>query len=121
MAATATAITTQPILDTTQSTQVTRWTVVLTDTYTLGGDTLDLSAYPTQSALPPVPPLIFSESPTALVAPSGYLFYYQQGTTPANGKLRVTSAAGTEVSAGAYPAALLAALITLEAKFLTGM
>ncbi len=120
MAATATARTTQPILDTTQSTQITLWTVALTGSYTLGGDTLDLSAYPTQSALPPVW-VAFSEAPTTLVAPSGYTFYYQAGTTPANGLLRVTSTGGTELSAGAYPAALLAALVVVYATFTTGM
>ena len=120
MAATATARTTQPILDTTQATQVTIWTVSLTGNYTSGGDTLDLSAYPTQSAQIPIW-VDFSESPTASVAPSGYNFYYQPGTTPANGLLRVTSAAGTELTAGAYPAALLAALVVVYATFPTGI
>jgi hypothetical protein len=50
MAATASARTAQPILDTTQTTQITWWTIVLTGSYASGGDTLDLSAYPTQSA-----------------------------------------------------------------------
>ena len=120
MAATATARTTQPILDTTQATQITLWTVVLTGSYTAGGDTLDLSAYPTQSALPPVW-VDFSEAPTASVAPSGYQFYYQAGTTPANGLLRVTTSAGVEFSAGAYSAALLAANVVVYATFTTGM
>ena len=119
MAATATARTTQPILNTDQSTQITYWTVALTSTYTSGGDTLDLSGYPTQSAQVPVF-AIFTETPSASVAPSGYNFYYQPGTTPADGKIRVTSAAGTELSAGAYPAALLAALVVLRAEFPTG-
>lgn len=119
MAATATARGTLPITDSTQSSQVTLWTVALTGTYTSGGDTLDLSAYPTQSANPPTW-VAFSEAPTASVAPSGYNFYYQPGTTPANGKLRVTSAAGTELSAGAYPAALLAALVVVQAWFTLG-
>lgn len=120
MAATASARTTQPILETGQADQTTWWTVVLTGSYTSGGDTLDLSAYPTQSAQIPIF-AIFSEAPTASVAPSGYNFYYQPGTTPADGKIRITSTGGTELTATTYPAALLAALIVLEVKFPTGM
>lgn len=121
MAATATLNSTvQPILDTTQSSQIVRGFIALTDTYTSGGDTLDISGYPVQSAQPPEI-VLFTEQPSASVAPSGYLFYYQPGTTPANGKIRVTSAAGTEVSAGAYPAALLAANVQFLALFPTGI
>jgi hypothetical protein len=120
MAATASARTAQPILDTTQSTQITWWTIVLTGSYASGGDTLDLSAYPTQSAQIPVF-VILTESPSASVAPSGYTLYYQPGTTPANGKIRITSTAGTEFTAGTYSAALLAANIVAEAVFPTGI
>lgn len=120
MAATATARTAQPITNTEQSVQVTYWTVVLSGSYTAGGDTLDLSAYPTQSAQIPVF-AIFTEAPSATVAPSGYNLYYQPGTTPANGLIRITSSAGTEISAGAYAAALLAANVVLRAEFPTGI
>ena len=100
---------------TTAATQITDWTVVLTGSYTSGGDTLDLSAYPTQSSQ--VPDYVeFTEAPTASVAPSGYLFYYQPGTTPANGKLRIMNGT-TELTATTYPAALLAALIVCRAYF----
>ena len=120
MAATATNNSTvQPILDTTQASQLVRGSVVLTDTYTSGGDTLDLSGYPTQSAQPPEI-VLFTEQPSATVTPSGYIFTYQPGTTPANGKLRVTTSAGTEFSAGAYSAALLQANVVFLALFPTG-
>lgn len=119
MAATATARTALPVLNDSAATQITYWTVVLTSTYTSGGDTLDLSAYPTQSGSVPVS-WQFQEAPTASVAPSGYNFYYQPGTTPADGKIRVTSAAGTEISAAGYPAACLAALIVLRVEFPRG-
>ena len=120
MAATATLNSTvQPILDTTQASQIVRGFISLTGSYTSGGDTLDISAYPVQSAqLPEI--VLFTEQPSATVAPSGYLFYYQPGTTSANGLLRITSAAGTELTATTYPAALLAANIQFLALYPTG-
>ncbi len=116
----AAAVTNQKTTDSTQSTQVLLANVVLSGSYTAGGDTLDLSKYPCQShGL--ARRVFFTEQPTATVAPSGYNFYYQRGTTNANGKLRITSTGGTEFS-GAYSAAptLLAAIIELEATFPLG-
>ena len=108
-------------LDTTQSTQIERGTIVLTGNYTAGGDTLNLTGakFKTQSAKPPIR-VFFTEQPTASVAPSGNLFYYEAGTTPANGKLRVMTST-TEFAAGAYSAALLAANIQYEAVFSLGI
>jgi hypothetical protein len=109
-------------LDTTQSTQIERGTIVLTGNYTAGGDTLNLTGpkFKTQSAKPPIR-VFFTEQPTASVAPSGYLFYYEQGTTPANGKLRVMTSSTVEFTAGAYTSQLLAALIQYEAVFSLGI
>lgn len=121
MAATVTLNSTvQPILDTTQGSQLVRGTVAFTGSYPAGGDTLNLSAYPTQSAQPPVL-VLFTETPSASVAPSGCLYYYQPGTTTANGLIRVTTAANTEVSAGAYPSEVLAANVSFVAIFPLGM
>ena len=120
----AAAVTNQKTTDSTQSTQVLLANVVLSGSYTAGGDTLDLSKYPCQShGL--ARRVFFTEQPTATVPPSGYNFYYQKGTTNANGKIRITTAgsgaaAPVELSAGAYPASLLAALIELEATFPLG-
>lgn len=119
MAAAVSFNSTQPILDTTKSTQIVRGTITLTSTYPSGGDTLNLSGFPVQSSVPPADVWI-DEAPTSSAAPSGYNLYYEFGTTPANGKLRITSAAGTELSAGNYPAALTGAKIIFKAAFLLG-
>lgn len=121
MAATVTLNSTvQPILDTTQASQIVIGYVALSGSYTAGGDTLNLSGYPVQSAQ--VPEIVlFTEQPSASVAPSGYQFYYQPGTDPSNGLIRVTTSAGVEFSAGAYSSPLLAANIKLVALFPTGI
>jgi hypothetical protein len=108
-------------LDSTQSTAIVRGSVALTGSYTLGGDTLSFtsSKSPVLSAGAPLN-VLFTENPSATITPSGYNLYYQTGTTPANGKIRITSAAGTELSAGAYPAALLQANISFMAYFKLG-
>ena len=120
MAAAVTARKARPIRDTSQATQIVRGTIALTGNYPAGGDTLNLSGAPVQSAQVPVR-VFFSEQPSATVTPSGYGLYYEPGTTPSDGKLRVTSAAGTELAAGAYPAALLQANIVFEAIFPLGL
>jgi hypothetical protein len=111
--------TSQPILDTTKSTQIVRGTIALTGSYPAGGDTLNLSGFPVQSAAGPVV-VWFTEVPSSTVTPSGYGLYYQPGTTLANGKLRITSTGGTEFSTGAYSASLLQAVIFFEAVLLLG-
>jgi hypothetical protein len=114
----AAAVTNQKTTDSTQSTQVLLANVVLSGSYTTGGDTLNLSGYPCQShGL--ARRVFFTEQPTATVAPSGYLFYYQPGTTNANGKLRIMTSATVEFS-GAYNSNLTSAIIELEATFPLG-
>jgi hypothetical protein len=121
MAATATESTGLAILDTTQATQIVRGTIALTGTY--GPDTLNLRPAKSKVSSSRAPIRVsFSEAPTATVTPSGYIFTYQAGTTPANGKLRITSAASTELTpTAAYSAALLQAVITYEAVFTLGI
>ena len=121
MAATVTFSTAVGRLDSTQSTAIVRGSVALTGSYTAGGDTLNFtsSKSPVLSAKPPLE-VLWTENPSATITPSGYNIYYQTGTTPANGKIRITSAAGTELSAGAYPAALLQANISFLAYFTLG-
>jgi hypothetical protein len=121
MAAAVTMRTAQPTLDTTKSTQVVRGSIALTGSYPAGGDTINLSGFPTQSAQVPVV-VWFTETPTSTgTVPSGYEFYYQPGTNPSNGKLRIMNGTTGEFATGAYNAALLAALITFEAIFPLGM
>jgi hypothetical protein len=120
MAAAATRRKTIPTLDSTQSTQIVRGTVTLTGSYPAGGDTLNLAIYPNQSHQVPVV-VWFTEAPSSTVAPSGYNLYYEPGTNASNGLLRITSAAGTELTATTYPAALLAANIIFEAIFPLGI
>src|SRR5271154_924543 len=102
MTATATPYAGLGQLDSTQSTQISRGTVTLTTNYASGGDTLNLTGakFKTQSTHAPLR-VFFTEQPTASVAPSGYILYYQPGTTAANGKIRITTSAGVEFSAGA--------------------
>lgn len=120
MAATVTFRKVLPVADSTQSTQILRGTIVLTGSYTSGGDTLNLGGkLGALSAKVPVL-VFFTETPSATVTPSGYQFYYQPGTNPTNGKLRVTQSAGTEFAAGAYSASLLQANVAFEAIFQLG-
>lgn len=100
MAATATGITIQPILDSTQSTQIVRGSIGLSGNYGGGatnGDTLNLGVYPNQSATAPIRVFIYEE-PAAGTAPTGYTFLYAKGTDPTNGLLVVLEGAGGALS-----------------------
>ena len=121
MATTVTFNKTQPILDTTKSTQLVRGSVALSGSYPAGGDPLNLSGFPVQSAGAPVN-VWFTEAPSASVPPSGYGLYYQPGTNPSNGLLRITSTGGTEITPGAYSGIshLATANIIFEAVFTLG-
>lgn len=107
--------------DSTQSTQIVRGTVALTGSYAAGGDTLSFTATksPVLSAKGPLF-VIFTEAPSATITPSGYNLYYQPGTTPANGKIRITSSSTVEFATGAYSATLLQANISFMAYFTLG-
>jgi hypothetical protein len=120
----AAAVTLKKSLDTTQSTQIVRGTIALSGSYPAGGDTVSLSGNPVQSAKVPIVVWI-TEQPSASVPPSGYGLYYQPGTNPSNGKLRVTTAGSgnagpIEFPAGAYAGTLLTAIIVFEAVFPLG-
>lgn len=77
--------------------------------YSTGGDTLDLSTDSGSSlVIPPGLSIPFSAPPIGGWAQgsAGYSFAYIPGTTLANGKVKINSASGTEVSAGSYPAGI---------------
>lgn len=120
----ATAITLNkniPIGDTTSATQVVRGTVALTGNYGAAsghGDILSFAnIYGIQSRSIPLN-VIFTETPPAGTAPSGYLFGFAPGTTNANGKLTIMSGVATEYSQGsAYSAALTGAVVSFVAYF----
>lgn len=109
--------------DTTQATQIARGSIALTATYGPGatsGDLLNLALYDVQSNAAPVRVLVY-EMPAAGTAPTGYLFGYEVGSTPANGRLSIMTSEGVEYTQGsAYSAALLAAALFFEAIFTLG-
>src|ERR1700744_3011096 len=122
MAATVTFRKTIQLSDTTQATEIVRGTIALSGNYPgPTGDPLNLgTSKGSLSAKVPVV-VFFTETPSSTVTPSGYGIYYMPGTNPKNGFLRFTSAAGTELATGAYPAALLQANIAFEAIFSLGI
>lgn len=86
-----------------------RVNIVATGNYVTGGDTLDLTATTNPNFLNAAG---FASLPTdneIVYLPGGYSAEFVPGTTLANGKIKVYSAAGTELAAAAYPAVLLGA------------
>ena len=75
--------------------------VVLTSNYPTGGETLDLSSF-VSGAVGVLPTSVRTERF------GGYVPSYIPGASISAGKLKQFSAPGTELAAGAYPAALLA-------------
>lgn len=116
-------------LDTTQATQVARGSITLTGSYVTGGDAFSLAKSPVQSKARPIR-VIFWEEPPSGTVPTGLEFYYRNVSTApnaTNGVLQIggpgtgsSGAAGTEFTAGAYSAALLATVIKFEAIFPLG-
>lgn len=123
MSAAATLNTGLAQTDSTQATQVVRGMIALTGNYGDGatsGDPLNLAKYGVQSSQPPLRVLIY-EAPPAGTAPTGYLFGYELGTDPSNGRISIMSAVATEYALGtAYSAALLGAKLFFEAIFPLG-
>lgn len=123
MAAKATLNTGLAQSDSTQATQVVRGTIALTGNYGPGatsGDVLNLALFGVQSNQPPLRVLVY-EMPAAGTAPTGYLFGYEVGTDPSNGRLSIMTSEGVEyVQGSAYSAALLAAALFFEAIFPLG-
>ncbi len=87
--------------------------------YVTGGDTLDLTTIIGQGHLSKV--AVFNNAPVDVDVALGGGFdgEFLPGTTLANGKLKLFSSGGTEVSAGAYTsnAALLAASLNNTIEF----
>lgn len=96
--------------------------------YVTGGDTLDLTALFGTAGLPgysfptaSLPEKVEFQSvlPTSTPQTNTFLYQYVPGTTLANGKIQVFTGAAaqtgfTELSAGAYPAGVLADIIEGE-------
>jgi hypothetical protein len=76
-------------------------TVTNTVTYPTNGEVFDPSVLFTQYKCAPKLPYQISVSGV-----NGYSFGYVAGATLATGKLKVTTASNTELSAGAYPAGI---------------
>lgn len=107
-----------------QGTGIAFGTIALTGSYVSGGDTLDLTKYAWQSlnlvtTQNPIM-VIIVEVPVEGTAGSGYTFIYASGTTLATGGVQVFQG-GTQLSAGAYPAAITGAVINARIEFYTGV
>lgn len=79
------------------------YTLAFSGNYTSGGDTVNLQGTGLQSSGSPTTVDIHSTSGTAAQAPN--LYQWVPGTTQANGLVRAFTGI-TEVSTGAYPAAI---------------
>ena len=106
------------------------FSVVPSGNYTtaVGGDTLNfLSATYPSGGVPnftksPKTVNISSQPSAASTSPSGYIYQFNLGTTPANGKMSVFQSAGSaaplaELGTGAYPAGVTGDNIIGEAVF----
>lgn len=89
--------------------------VTPTGSYATGGDVLDLTPLASAAGSDLPPSLVDFSSQTGN---PGY-FVWKRATVPSlsNGKAQGYAAAGTELSAAAYPAAFLADVIEIEAEF----
>jgi hypothetical protein len=98
------------------------FSVVLTGSYTAHGDILTFAGFD-QIKSDQIPIWVeFGENPPAGTSPSGFVYNYCPGTTIANGRVAVFTGAAaqsplTELSAGAYTAGALAAVVTGHAVF----
>lgn len=104
-------------------------TIVPSGSYPTGGDPLNLATatYPIgQGPLPstakPISVDIRSQHSTTTPQTNEFVYTYAPGTTQANGAMQVFTGAAaqtalTELSAGAYPAGVLADTIIFEAIF----
>src|SRR6266852_3794634 len=83
-------------------------TVILTfsGSYATGGDTVDFTTVIGKTYLGRV--FVAAKSPLYGYAAgtSGHSYGLIPGTTMANGKIKISTASGTELGAGAYPAAI---------------
>ena len=124
MAATITAISAPQNPDQTSREIIVDGTIALTGNYTLNGDTLNLQQFQDLAKSSQLPTKVeVWEAPPAGTVPTGFEFVFCPGTTQANGVLCILgtgSAAGgpaQQFSAGAYSAALLAAVLRIRVWF----
>jgi hypothetical protein len=73
-------------------------TIAGSGSYVTGGDTLNLQSLGIKSSQVPFQAWIGGTS--------GYAFGWVPGTTQANGKVKISTTAATELAAGAYPAGI---------------
>ena len=118
----------QPLIEKTAKTLHLYIVITATGSYSTGGDTLDLTQVFGTGGLPgysfPLASLpekieILSVKPAATPQTNSFVYQYAPGTTLANGKMQVFTGAAaqtalTELSAGAYPAGVLADIIEAE-------
>ena len=87
-------------------------TITASGSYTTGGDTLDLTnqSYIPSDALP---------KQVSIFTQTGVVFSYTWilGSALNNGKMKIYQAGGTELAAGAYPAAITSDIIAFSAVF----
>jgi len=108
-------------IDATQNGVIVEGTLTPTGNYATGGDTVDFSVKPEiPSNIIPQGLVEIAEQPASGTTPAGFLAYLIAGTTLSNWKIFFATAVGqppTQLGAGAYPAALLAATIQFRAFF----
>lgn len=99
-------------------------TLTNTANYPAGGDVLDLSGNAFNDAVKSLgPPLDVDIKSYNSAGDSGFVYKYRPGTSSANGKIQVLTGAAaqaalTELTAGAYPAGVLADKILGRAVFI---
>jgi len=77
-------------------------TVTASGSYATGGDTLDLSSQSfIPSSQPPLQVSLFTQTGQV------YSYTWSRGSALNNGKVKIYAAGGSELAAGAYPAAIL--------------
>jgi hypothetical protein len=129
-----------PIWDNTQATQLVRGTLAFSGSYVAGGDVVNFSTHPVGVGNPVVSSrrcvgMQFWEEPasgTLVTGVAGMLYYRNVSAKPlsSNGVIQIvgsatmtagTFAAGNELTAGAYPAAITGAKVFFEAIFVLGL
>jgi hypothetical protein len=85
-------------------------TLAFSGSYTTGGDTLDLTQQPlVPSTQVPIQATIQGQS--------GYNYVFVPGTALNNNKVKIYTSGQTELASGAYPAAIVNDIVSLQAAF----
>lgn len=94
--------------------------ITFSGSYATGGDTFDLTAITKPLGTSGIPGG-YSGATIPLViyiqGINGYSYSYVKGTTRANGKIKVSTTANTELAAGAYPAGVTGDTVVFEGLF----